>query len=48
VAGPIAMSWWILVTVFTAGVLVYRRTAASRQKIYEQQSGQRQAGGGRK
>ena len=48
VAGPIAMSWWILVTVFTAGVLVYRRTAVSRQKMYEQQSGQRQAGAGPK
>jgi len=48
VAGPIATTWWILVTVFTAGVLVYRRTAVSRQKMYEQQSGQRQAGAGPK
>jgi hypothetical protein len=48
VAGPIAMSWWILVTVFTAGVLAYRRMAVSRQQMYEQQSGQRQADAGRK
>jgi hypothetical protein len=48
VAGPIAMSWWILVSVFTAGVLVYRRMAVSRQLMYEQQSGQRQADAGRK
>ena len=48
VAGPIATTWWILVTVFTAGVLVYRRMAVSRQEMYEQQSGERQAGAGRK
>ncbi|MGH2619546.1 MAG: hypothetical protein ACRDHG_03095 [Anaerolineales bacterium] len=48
VAGPIAISWWILVSVFTAGVWVYRRTVASRQRMYEQQSGERQAGAGRK
>jgi len=48
VAGPIAISWWILVSVFTAGVLVYRRMAVSRQLMYEQQSGQRQADAGRK
>jgi len=48
VAGPIATTWWILVTVFTGGVLVYRRMAVSRQKMYEQQSGQRQPGAGRK
>ena len=48
VAGPIAISWWILVTVFTAGVLVYRRTAISRQQMYEQQSAERPADGGRK
>jgi hypothetical protein len=35
VAGPIAMSWWILVSVFTGGVLVYRRMAVSRQKMLE-------------
>ena len=48
VAGPIATTCWILVTVFTAGVLVYRRMAVSRQEMYEQQSGERQAGAGRK
>lgn len=48
VAGPIAATWWILVIVFTAGVFVYRRMAFSRQKMYEQQSGQRQTGAGPK
>jgi hypothetical protein len=48
VAGPIAISWWILVTVFTAGVWVYRRMAVSRKLLYEQQSGERQAGAERK
>ena len=48
VAGPVAISWWILVAVFTAGVMVYRRTAISRQKMYEQQSAERPADGGRK
>jgi len=47
VAGPIATTWWILVIVFTAGVFVYRQMGVSRQRMYEQQSGQRQAGGGR-
>ncbi len=36
VAGPVGISWWILVAVFTTGVMVYRRTAISRQKMYEQ------------
>ena len=35
VAGPIAISWRILVAVFTAGVMVYRRMAISRQKMFE-------------
>jgi hypothetical protein len=36
VAGPIALSWWILVIVFTTGVFVYRRMAVSRQRMFNQ------------
>ncbi len=34
VAGPIALTWWILVIVFTAGTYVYRRMAIVRLERY--------------
>ena len=34
IAGPLAAAWWSLVIVVTAGIYVYRRTRASRQKMY--------------
>jgi hypothetical protein len=35
VAGPLAVAWWSLVLVVTAGVFVYRRTKAARQHMYD-------------
>jgi hypothetical protein len=34
VAGPIAMTWWVLVIVFTLGVYFYRAMARVREKRY--------------
>lgn len=35
IAGPLVAAWWSLVIVVTAGVIVYRRTRISRQKMYD-------------
>ena len=34
VAGPVLITWWILVLVFFGGQYLYRRTALERQRIY--------------
>lgn len=35
VAGPIALTWWVLVIVFTAGVFFYRYMARVRERRYQ-------------